>query len=438
MEIIEEEIPVGQLRLGMYVSRLDIPWEITSFPLQGLLIESEADIDRLAKKCDTVFVDQARSRRAHQLKHAIVPGHALSQSSKIAPIKLNRGQDWKRRHCIEQYRVSVPMRKELVTATGIFDSIERQLYLICEYTIRCRKAHVEMLLDSTANIVDSIVRNPDAFAWLCRVRATRKPIYMHTIRLAIWGAIVGRQLGLNTYSICHLCFALLMTGIGKSSISTQDLDGYSPKKVTQGYKKHLLETLYQLKEFRFSSQDTLKTIQAYCERYDGSGYPKGIKGDDIPFLSRIAGLIETFELLINPYDTSKAVSPANAIVYLNRAKDQLFEKSLVEEFVKAIGIYPTGTLVELSDGRIGVVYSQDYDKRLRASVIPILSKRGEIISKFKLLDLTGKAGTADDANMISIRKGVPSTTVPRGLLENAHEWMFHKDPGIMSWFKGFR
>ncbi len=148
-------------------------------------------------------------------------------------------------------------------------------------------------------------------------------------------------------------------------------------------------------------------------------------GSEIPFLAQICGLVETYELLINPYHCTRAISPANAVVYLNKAKNQQFDASLVEEFIKAIGIYPTGTVVELSSGELGVIVSQDSKKRLRASVVPVLSAQGDILKNYRLLDLSYASGRDEDQTM-AIRRGVPSSVVPRGILEETHSWLFDR------------
>ncbi|SMF15511.1 HD-GYP domain, c-di-GMP phosphodiesterase class II (or its inactivated variant) [Alteromonadaceae bacterium Bs31] len=429
IELEEQQIPVGQLKLGMYVSRLDVAWEVTNFPLQGLLIRSQADIDRLQNCSRTVFIDRSRTSLSPN-----IPTLARAKTAREKTIKASTPKvapKWKR-HCVERYQVQNSCEKEMKKCLEMFDIVERQIYLICEDTLHCKRANIEAISESAAQIVESVIRNPDAFAWLCRIRSSRKSIYMHTIRLAVWGAIVGRQLGLNRITLGQLCTALLVTGIGKSRIGESALAGYSVRRCSAAYKKHLDETIYQLEQFRISEVEVLNTVKSYCERIDGSGYPNRSRGVKIPFLARICGLIETFELLVNPYDVSRALSPANAIVYLNKCKDDLFEESLVEEFIKAIGIYPTGTLVELNDGQLGVIFSQDYEKRLRAKVIPILDANGNIKQKYKILDLA-YARTHDP---IFISKGVPATSIPRGLLENAHNWMFKRNSKIKTLFGG--
>ncbi len=432
VELQSYGIPVSQLKLGMYVCRLDIPWERTHFPLQGLLIRNLKDIEEISRYSHSVYIDEAKSRPDLQLNNPnrMSPRRLQTVKPGLTQTRLKAKKEpeaaWRKKHCIENYKIQTPTKREISRSVEIFDKIEKQIAQLCEKTIQCRKADIEALIESTTKIVESVIRNPDALAWLCRIRDTRKPIYMHVIRLTVWGGIVGRQLGLNRYSLIHLCTSLLMTGIGKSHISEKALSGYSPAKTSLDYQKHLHETLYHLAEIRFRNEDVINTIQNYCERVDGSGFPNKKRGNAIPFLSRVCGLIETYELLINPYDSSRAISPANAVVYLNRCKEQNFEKSLVEAFIQAIGIYPTGTLVELSDGQKGVIFSQNYEKRLRASVIPILNAHGNIIEKLQVLDLSYTDRREGEDDQVYIRKGVPSSNIPRGLLENAHNWMFKK------------
>lgn len=441
MKVLHDKgIPVNQLKLGMYVSRLDVPWEKTDFPLQGLLIRSVADIEKLSRHCQRVWIDDEKSRTDVRSKNPLLPNTEKKTKANNEGInaKYSIAENWKKKHCVETYAVKSSMKREISRSAELFDTLEKQVHYVCENIIRCHKADIEKLVDSTSLVIDSIIRNPDAFAWLCRIRDTRKPIYTHIIRLAIWGGIVGRQLGLNRYSLTHLSSALLFTGIGKSKLSKQVLDGYHPSKTSREYQEHLHETIYQLQQIRFNTDGVINTIENYCERINGSGFPLNKTVDEIPFLSQIAGLIETYELMISPYDISRSVSPSNAVVYINRCKGVLFDASIVEEFIKAIGIYPTGTLVELSDNQKGVIFSQDYERRLRASVIPIINSNGTIAKKYRVLDLscTNRREGEPEDNQVYIRKGVPASNIPRGLLEDAHNWMFKRNRGVKGLLEG--
>lgn len=396
--------------------------------------ECEHEAHRTPKSC------LSYSSSLNNITKAFLHGQNMLQLQnsgiRVSQPRQNIESNWKQIHCVEHYYVETSIKREMARAIDIFDKLEKQLYQLCEHTIRCRRTNFEELVESAAHLVDCVIRNPDALTWLCCFRDLRKPIYLHTIRLAVSGVVAGRQLGLNQHALSHLCSALLMTGIGKSHVSEQALAGYCPTKTSLEYQKHLHETLYQLREIRFSSEDIINTLQSYCERIDGSGFPFKKTGDSIPFLSQLCGLIETYELLINPYDASRAISPANAAVYLDRSK-QNFDSGLVDEFIRAIGVYPTGTLVELSDGQKGVIVSQNYEKRRRAAVIPILCSHGNILKKLKVMSLSYTDRREGEDDRLYIRKGLPSSNIPRGLLENADNWLFKKSVGLKGFFSSF-
>ena len=104
------------------------------------------------------------------------------------------------------------------------------------------------------------------------------------------------------------------------------------------------------------------------ERYDGSGYPGRILQDRTPYLAQIAGLVETFDLLLHPMLCRKRRAFGQALSKLYCFRDSLFNAELVEEFIIATGLYPAGTIVVLSNGCRGVVIEQTKDRRIRATV----------------------------------------------------------------------
>lgn len=427
---------VSQLKLGMYVRAVDIPWKNTDSPFQGLMIQSVHDIEKISSYCHRVYVDEKRSRPELQLNGNHLShrrgasrrtfSEKQSASKALKKVKPARARDWKLEYCLESYELGSSFKNEMFQAKKTFAAVEGQLSYLCENILQSSRGRVTDFLRNTEDIVDSIVRNPDAFSWLCRVRDTPNPVYLHSIRLAVLACVVGRQLGLHRSSLVHLCSALFMTGIGKSHISEQALASYRTGKPGHDFKKHLHETVYHLSQLHFDVEDVVSILKNYSERVDGSGFPAKKKAPDIPFLAQLCGLVETFELLINPFDSSKALSPANAIAYLKSCKGQQFEASLVGAVIKALGIYPTGTLVELNTGQKGAIVSQNHEDSSRVNVIPILNARGNAVSRFAVLDLAFSRQHAEHQERVYIRRGIPSTNIPRGLLEEAHRWMFSR------------
>lgn len=436
MELFEKKIPVNQLKIGMYVCQLDRPWAETGFPLQGLYIKDQSDIDLLAKYCQFVCIDEQRSRATSQshLKPLSATTNKTATLRAVPTSRPNNSIDptlWRRRHCVEHYRVTSSFLQEFRRAEPIISILEDQLIYLLDRITRMRRFDLEPVEESAADLVESVIRNPDALAWLCQIKKTRKPIYTHMIRLAVWGAIVGRQMGLNRFSLAHLTMTLMMTGIGKSKLSDQTLHTHNVFQHNTDYQLHLAETLYHLKNGNITGDDILGTIEGYCERHDGSGYPNNLSAGKIPFLSRTAGLIDTFDLMVHPFNEQQSISPANAIARLNKCKDSLFDPHLVETFVQAIGIYPTGSLVEINNGVIGIVVTQSYEKRMQASIIPLINHDKRRFEKFKVFDLNLTGSDPNCKSHLIIKRGLPFHLAPQRLLALAHEQLFEKKKNVI-------
>jgi HD-GYP domain-containing protein (c-di-GMP phosphodiesterase class II) len=123
------------------------------------------------------------------------------------------------------------------------------------------------------------------------------------------------------------------------------------------------------------------------ERYDGSGYPRGIAGRDIGMVGSIAAIVDTFDALTGERPYSSAVSPSTALSMLYKWRGTLFDAALVEQFIRCIGIFPLGSVVELNSGEVGIVIAQNTEKRLQPRVMVIRDASGAELKPQKLLDL---------------------------------------------------
>jgi hypothetical protein len=124
------------------------------------------------------------------------------------------------------------------------------------------------------------------------------------------------------------------------------------------------------------------------ERYDGSGYPKGLKGGEIGLFGAIAGLVDCFDALTHPRPYGEALSPSNALNLLYKWRDAQFDGPLIEQFIQCIGIFPVGAIVELNSGETGIVIAQNLARRLLPRVMVALDARGNPIRPQKILDLS--------------------------------------------------
>lgn len=127
------------------------------------------------------------------------------------------------------------------------------------------------------------------------------------------------------------------------------------------------------------SRAVLSVVQGHRERHNGSGFPEGVRGDRIPLLAKVAGIAEFFESLIAPRSHAEPMTPAKAVTLLYEMRNIEFQEDLVENFIQAIGIYPTGSLVELTDGQRGIVVSHSPERRLWSRVMETLNRKGGLV-----------------------------------------------------------
>src|ERR1019366_6973342 len=128
-------------------------------------------------------------------------------------------------------------------------------------------------------------------------------------------------------------------------------------------------------------------IATHHERLDGNGYPHNLKGDEIPLLGRIAGIVDCYDAMISERNYARPKSAYDAVRELKRLGGIAFPGELVELFIQAVGVFPTGTVVQLDTGEVGVVIGQNRFRRLRPEVMLILDADKQIREEFTTVDL---------------------------------------------------
>ncbi len=157
--------------------------------------------------------------------------------------------------------------------------------------------------------------------------------------------------------------------------------------------------------------DVIAMIEGHHERHDGSGYPNGTVGADIPVFGRIAGLIDTFDAMTTKRPYAAAKSAYDALRELNSLSGTVFQRELVEQFVQALGMFPTGSLVELNTGEIAIVIEQNRVRRLRPKLMLLLDKDKLPVPSHDTINLRN----------IPVSPGDPqSRWIERGLEPGAH------------------
>ncbi|MBV1910533.1 MAG: HD-GYP domain-containing protein, partial [Kangiellaceae bacterium] len=140
-------------------------------------------------------------------------------------------------------------------------------------------------------------------------------------------------------------------------------------------------------------------------RFDGSGYPQGLQGTAIPLFARIASIVDCYDAITSDRPHRKGLSPSEAVKCLYEWRGKDFQTELIEEFIQAIGIYPAGSLVELSTGEVGVVLAEYRTRRLRPKLMMLLDKDKQLLANFSGLDLS-EVLHDNDGKLLEIKRAL--------------------------------
>ena len=185
-----------------------------------------------------------------------------------------------------------------------------------------------------------------------------------------------------------LALAALLHDVGKVSLPTEIIQKLGPLTPSE---KQAMRHHPILGEQFFEGLEHLEPIRpiirSHHERFDGSGYPKGWKGNQIPVFGRIGGIVDSYAAITSDRPYAKAKSSYDAMRELKALSDKHFQAEMVEQFIRAVGIFPAGTLVELNTGEIGVVLKENQSSRLQPELAIILDSDKQPSEEVKSLDL---------------------------------------------------
>lgn len=378
MPVEQRAIPVDQLQRGMFVSRLDRPWIETPFPLQGFYVRDLKDVDLLRRFCKEVWIDVARSRvEAPVVVHAHEPGQLPRQLANPP----------KRRPPV--YRTTVSMPQEVGFSQSLHREMTRSVNEVFSSFGAHRKVDLQETQEKTQRMVESVIRNPDAMVWLSRVRDADAYSYHHALRCSIWSVVFGRHLGISKKTLDNLALGTLMMDLGKAKLPAGLLTkrGILNAEERDQLRRHVDYSLEILAGMPGMSDQVVQIVAEHHERYDGSGYPKKLAGRDISPLGKIAGLVDTYDAMTAERPYARAMTSVEAVSRLYELRGTEFQAQLVEEFIQAIGVYPTGTVVHLSSQEVGVVIAQNQDRRLRPRLLVLLDHDKQPLAKPRYVDL---------------------------------------------------
>ena len=307
------------------------------------------------------------------------------------------------------YRDSLPIEEAIGPARKVYHQIETAMGSFMSDLVEKRELSAETISVAASEMVESLTANPEAMIWLARMHAQNVRTYTHSVEVAIYMGTLGRHLGYPRDQLKNLCMTGLLLDVGLMRIDNALLEKVEPLTESEmaEIRRHVEYSLDMLAKSPNINPSVREGIAQHHERIDGSGYPRGLKGPEMSIAGRMAGIADTFAALTvqRPYAEPESVFNAMKILFAGAGKK--FHEPLVEQFVQAIGMFPVGSLVELSTGEIAAVVSHNKVRRLQPRVLVLAGADKQALAAPFELNLLFDPKDAND-RPVRIWRGLPA------------------------------
>jgi HD-GYP domain-containing protein (c-di-GMP phosphodiesterase class II) len=374
---VRKTVPVAELQFGMYVAELDRPWTETPFKFQGFVLRTPEQLETLKKFCKSVFVDPDRQEILDRLPDTTLGGPTRSA------VDLSRTGKTK-------YAELAPIEQEYHTASNTH-AVGAATVRDALGALRAGKTLEAAKLNEAVNgVTESVMRNADAMLLFTQLQQKGDYTQSHALDVSVYMTAFGRFLEMSAEDIRLLGHLGLLQDVGK--VRLPDALIQKRERLTQAEfeaaKKHVAHSAEILRATAGLPRDLPELALLHHERHDGSGYPKGLRGKEIGLVGSIAGIVDTFDALTARRPYAEPVAPSTALSMLYKWRGTFFDAWLVEQFIRFVGIFPLGSVVELNSGEVGIVITQNLERRLQPRVMVIRDASGNPLKPQKLLDLS--------------------------------------------------
>ncbi len=390
---IKKKIDVGDLEVGMWVTDLDRPWLETPLLFQGYEIHNQEEIDELRRYCKFVYISvsvpvaAATSTSARSTQHRPAAKGTYDQHHRIEFDLLKKAAA--PQHGELAYPDQTTLEEEMSAAHVTHAQASALVTSLLEDARMLRSLDVVATKQVVGSLVESVLRNPDALLCLIQLKNKHEYTAEHSLRVSVLALTLGRHLGLDNTDLQDLGTGALLHDIGKMKLPLELLDrtGKLAPHDVEILQHHVPLGVALLRRQPGISPRAVDAVREHHERYNGSGYPSGLKGEAIGLLSQIVGIVDYYDTMTSDWVDHGALSGYMAIRKIYELRDQQFHQNLVSQFIQCMGIYPIGSLVELNTGEVGVVVSMNRHRRLRPRVAMVLRPNNMPYEEIRIINL---------------------------------------------------
>ncbi len=377
-----KKIKVNDARLGMYIQEVCGSWMDHPFWKKSFKLTEVNDLNTL-KNCGVleIWIDTSMGL---DVDAGVT---ALSQQEEELKVE---GELQKIEQTPQKTVATLSLQKELIAAKKLHTKTKEAVVSIFNDIRMGNALKLETTISLVNEINQSITRNPSALICLSRLKTADNYTYLHSVAVCVLMIALGRQLGLKDKELKQAGIAGLLHDIGKVFIPSEVLN--KPGKLTEEefniVKTHPLKGWEFLKNSNEVNDLTLDVCRHHHERVDGKGYPDKLMGETLTLFARMGAVCDVYDAITSDRCYKKGWEPAESIRKMAEWKNGHFDEIVFHAFVKTVGIYPTGTLLKLKSGRLGVVTDQSKISLTKPLVKIFFSTRSNAHILQEIIDLS--------------------------------------------------
>ncbi|MDB6001989.1 MAG: phosphohydrolase [Rhizobacter sp.] len=403
-------LPVEQLCIGLFV-HLDLGWMSHPFPLGSFKIASVDQIETIRslgltqvricpEKSDLMALPPSMGGNAGALEPA-APVSAFMTALAAEPLAPEVAAERQRREVLAAHReATLVCDRQFEEAGHVFAQASDMLQ---SDPVRAR-VHSETL---TRTLVDKMLIDGE----LCIRLLSESPgdrACTHSVNVAVVSLLMGRTFGLPESDLLDLGVGALLHDIGKSDVPApvRHRDGRMSQDELLHYQQHVAHGVSQARRMGLAP-GALLVIAQHHEHSDGRGFPLHIGSDRMTAASRIVAMVNRYDNLCNPQVPAHALTPHEAVSLMFAQDRDKFDTTMLGCFIKMMGVYPAGSVVQLTDDRFALVMSVNSTRPLKPRVL--VHDKDVPPEEAVLLDLELEP-------RIGIRRSLKPAALPRDVL----------------------
>jgi putative nucleotidyltransferase with HDIG domain len=381
-----KRIQVSQLTLGMHLKEFCGSWMDHPFWRSGFVITDPKDIASvLASSIKEVWIDTSKGLDLPAGETAVT----ADESDQKAERQLLEAA------IVKPVQKSVSVREEFAMAARICSQGKQAVMSMFQEARMGNAIDTAGAQEMVQSITESVSRNANALISLARLKTADDYTYMHSVAVCAMMVALARQLGLDEAQVRLAGLAGLMHDLGKAAMPMDVLN--KPGKLTDTefsiIKTHPVEGHRLLQSGKDVDPVVLDVCLHHHEKTDGSGYPEGLKADEISLFAKMGAVCDVYDAITSNRPYKVGWDPAESLRKMAEWANGHFDGKVFQAFVKSLGIYPIGSLVKLSSGRLGVVVDQTSKSLTMPCVKVFFSTKSNMRIVSEVVDLSKPGGT---------------------------------------------